>query len=299
LAAGLTLSLCGAFAGPDGGDAAADLPHNVQFELGKAEFAAGDSITIESIHGTSDAIAVGETYSVDGTYTLNSRDEAQLAFYATTIGPSGPTPVDSKQHLRIKKGTGSFHLVKTMREDGYLHVSFYPAGSGGSFGGVYFGQGNRVLRSWGSSSPAPASSLESTSGPNQALLEYLGNPVVPPAAMDARYTKDGLINAVQTAARNAGIKVKRVAVDDSEFPFVVDVICEGSDFVKLKEQIRKLDGYDYSGSIGNDVNHDGSDTCNAFNLVPYQAYPSGTSQQIYRRLWLRQQVFYDKLNGQK
>ena len=55
-------------------------------------------------------------------------------------------------------------------------------------------------------------------------------------------------------------------------------------------------GYEYNGSIGNDVNKDGSDTCNAFSLVPSRAYPAGTGQKIYRRLWLRQQVFYDKVN---
>lgn len=75
------------------------------------------------------------------------------------------------------------------------------------------------------------------------------------------------------------------------------VTCVGSDFAKLKEQLRKLDGYDYSGSIGNDVNRNGSDTCNVFSLVPYRAYPAGTAGQIYHRLGLRQQVFYDRIAG--
>jgi hypothetical protein len=273
--------------------AAADLSHIVQFELGKSDFASGDSITIQQVRGTSDVIKVGETYSVDGTYELASHNEADLAFYATSISASGPTPVDPLQHIRVKKGRGTFHLVKTMGEDGYLHVSFYPATSGGSFGGIYFGQGNRVLRSWASASPSAAS------GPNQALLEYLGNPVEPPANMDARYSKEGLTSAIQSAARNAGITVKKVEIDGSEFPFLVCVVCGGSDASKLKAQIKKMDGYEYSGCIGNDVNSVGSDTCNVFSIVPYAAYPEGTRQQIYRRLWLRQQVFYDRINGQK
>jgi len=271
-----------------------DLPHAVQFELGKSEFAPGDGITILQMRGTSEVIKVGETYSVDGTYELASHDGADLAFYATTIGASGPTPVDPQQHIKVKKGSGSFHLVKTMGQDGYLHVSFYPLESGSGFGGVYFGQRDRVLHAWSHSGSAV-----SLSGPNQALLEYLGNPVAPPVNMDVRYTKEGLTNAIQTAARNAGITVKKMAVDDSEFPFITGVFCAGSDATKLKEQIKKLDGYEYSGSVGNDANRDGSDTCNVFSLVPYKAYPEGTFEQIYHRLGLRQQVFYDQIKERK
>jgi hypothetical protein len=274
---------------------AGELPHAVKFELGKSEFAPGDSITILQVRGTSEVIKVGETYSVDGTYELASHDGADLAFYATTIGTSGPTPVDPQQHIKIKKGSGSFHLVKTMGEDSYLHVGYYPLESGSGFGGVYFGQGDRVLHDWSQSGSAPASAV----GPNRVLLEYLGQSVVPPANMEARYTKEGLTNAIQTAARNAGITIKNLAIDDGEFPFLVGVTCAGSDFAKLKEQLRKLDGYDYSGSIGNDVNRNGSDTCNVFSLVPYRAYPGGTAQPIYHRLGLRQQVFYDRIAGRR
>jgi hypothetical protein len=242
---------------------------------------------------------------VEGTYTLDSRDEADLAFYATAISASGPIPIDPKQHIRIQKGTGSFHLVKTMNEDGYLHVSFYLVPSGSSFGGVYFGQGDRVLRNKGSNlrdENINGSSPEkpvSTAGPNQVLFEYLGNPVEPPANMDAKYTRENLINAIQLAARNAGITVRKIVIDDSEYPFLVGVICGGSDSVKLKDQLRKLDGYAYNGCIGNDTNSDGSDTCNVFSNIPSRAYPPGTGQRIYHRTWLRQQAFYDRLNAQK
>jgi len=263
-----------------------DLSHAVQFELGDAQFAPGDSITIEQVHGTSDTIKVGGTYAVDGAYTLSSRDEADLALFTTTVSESGPTPVDPKQQVRIKKGAGSFHLVETMNADGYMHVSFY---SGNAFGGVYFGQGNRVLRNKSAFSPA------SLSGPNRVLLEYLGNPVEPPANMDARYTREGLTNAMLLAARHAGITLKKIAIDDSEYPFLAGVICGGSDFPKLKNQIKKMDGYEYNGSVGNDINSDGSDTCNAFSIVPYRVHPQEARQRIDHRLMLRYQVFYAKL----
>jgi hypothetical protein len=290
----LFVSVPYALAGTGALGASADLPHTVPFELGDAQFAPGDNITIQQIRGTSDTIAVGGTYSVEGTYTLGSRDEADLGFHATTSSTNF-TPIAPGQSMRIKNGTGSFHLVKTVNEDGYLHVSFY---SGNAFGGVYFGQGKWVLHNKEFRYPdqngldGSLGKTVSLSGPNQALLEYLGSPVEPPANMDARYTKEGLINTIQLAARNAGITLKNVAIDDSEYPFLVGVICGESDFSKLKDQIKPMDGYHYNGSVGND-------TCHAFSLVPFQANPREAGQHIAHRLMLRQQVFYDKLSAQE
>jgi len=280
--------------------AAADFSSVVPFELGEGEFFPGDSITIQRVTGTSPTISTGETYCVEGTYTLASKEAADLAFYATGASKV-PTPTDPSQHTRIAKGTGTFRLVKTMREEGYLHVSFYPVPSGSCFGGIYFGQGQWVLHNKGWSYLKPPSRSPdyvgrgnstggpvSLTGPNQALLEYLGDPVEPPADMNAAYSKEGLIKAVQTAARNADVSVQRVEVDDSEFPFLVGVICQEGDYSKLKEQFRKMDGYEYNGSVG-------SDTRNAFNLVPHRAFPSEVSQRISHRTTLREQIFYDKI----
>jgi len=169
----------------------ASFPHEVPFESGDAEFAPGDRITIEQIRGTRETIVPGETYSVEGTYTLASREEAELALFATTSNPN-PTPVDPRQTVRVRKGSGHFRLIKTVSDDGYLHVSFYPVPSGSDFGGIYFGQGKWVLhhKTWSStdgsfraSAPAGAgrSPADSLAGANRALLEYLGDPVEPPA----------------------------------------------------------------------------------------------------------------------
>jgi hypothetical protein len=263
---------------------APDLPFNVPFEVGYTKFTPGDNITIQQIRGTSETIAVGGTYSVDGTYTNTSCSETPLCFYVTAISGNGSSPVDPKQELTIKKGSGSFHLVETMNDDGYFHVCF-----GGN--NVYFGQGNRVY-----GRKFPASPL---TGPNKTLLEYLGNPVKPPANMDARYTKEGLAGAIRLAAQNAGIIVKKIAIDDSEFPYLVGVICGGSDASKLKAQIKRMDGYEYGGSVGNDRNSDGSDTCNTFSIVPHRSYPPDVTEQIYHRLMLRQQVFQSELSAQE
>jgi hypothetical protein len=281
--------------------AAADFSSVVPFELGEGEFFPGDSITIQRVSGTSPTIRTGETYCVEGTYTLASKEKADLALFATTVS-RGSTPTDPSQIMRIEKGTGTFRLVKTTREEGYLHVSFYPVSAGGSFGGIYFGQGKWVLqhKGWsyldtharspdyvttGSSTGGPVS----LTGPNQALLEYLGDPVAPPADMNAAYTKDGLIKAIQTAARKAGISVKKVEVDDSEYPFLVGVICKEGDYSKLTDQLRKMAAYEYNGGIS-------SHTCAAFNLVPYRAFPSAVGERISHRTGVREQVLYQKIS---
>jgi hypothetical protein len=279
---------------------AADFSFAVPFELGEGEFSPGDSITIQRVSGTSASIRTGETYCVEGTYTLTSKAEADLALFATTVG-TGSTPTDPSQTMRIEKGTGTFRLVKTMREEGYLHVSFYPVPGGNCFGGVYFGQDKWVLRhkGWsyldthahspdyvtsGNSTTAPAS----LTGPNQALLEYLGDPVAPPADMAPAYSKEGLIKAVQTAAQKAGISLKRVEIDDSEFPFLVGVICKEGDYPKLTDQLKKMDGYDYAGSVG-------GRTHTALNMVPYRVFPPALGERIGHRTGLRMQVLQNKL----
>ena len=294
----LALSLCASATSAATNEDARTFPALVQYELGEAEFAPGDNIDIRQVRGTRDTIALGETYCVEGMYRLGSKDEAELALFATT-SINASSPIDPKQTVRIKKGNGSFRLIKTMTEEGYLHISFYPLPSGSAFGGVYFGQGKGVLRQKGFSYLQPHDSVNdrtshgntvSLSGPNRAILEYLGDPVAPPSNMDPKYGKEGLVKAIQLAGRQAGITVKKVEVDDSEYPYLVGVFCEEADYPKLKEQIKKMDDYEESGSVGS---HD----CYTKNIVPRRAFPSETSQRITRRAILRLQIFFDRITA--
>jgi hypothetical protein len=278
----------------------------ISYELGDAEFAPGDSITIQKVSGPGRTIEVGQTYCVEGTYTLSSQEDADLALFATVTNPN-PTPIDPQQTVRVKKGTGSFRLTKTMTEEGYLHLTFYSLASGNGFGGVYFGQGKWVLRnkhfSYLNSSTRPNDFISSTSrvsagtqvsssGANRALFEYLGNPVAPPANMDPAYSREGLTQAMQLAARNAGIPLKKVEIEDSEFPFLVGVVCENKgDFAKLTDQIKKMESYEFSGTVD-------SHTCFVMNIVPWRAFPSPDAQQIRRRLTVRMEIFFYKINAQ-
>jgi hypothetical protein len=284
----------------------ADTNSGKSFYVGQSSFPAGDLIQITSVGRFPDRIVV------QGHYELVSADSAQLALYTTTKAAIS-VPTDQSQLMRISKGKGDFELSDPNLVPGWQHVTMYSVPGGRPFAGVYFGTKEEAAEeskmqldyhrraepelSAPAGLPPGSDRPDSASGPNQALLEYLQNPVEPPASLDARYTKEGLTKAIQLAAGKAGIKVKKVAIEDSEYPFLVGVICVGSDFGKLQAQIKKMDGYGYTGSIGNDRNSDGSDTCNVFTIVPYGAYPPGTERQIGHRLMLRQQVFYDKING--
>ena len=297
----LTRAVLGAFwllAGASShGGSAQDFPKSLKYELGDREFAPGDSIVIRELSGTSEEVQPGGVYCVSGDYTLSSQAEADLSFFATTTNRT-PTAIDAEQTMHVTKGTGTFRLVKKMTEPGYLHLTFYSQKASRGFGGVYFGQGEWVLHNKqfsytnaASSEGATAREVPLLSGPNAVLIEYLGNPVPPPPGMDAAYSKEGLMKAVQTAAANARVQLKRIDIDDSEFPFLVGAaFSKPGDKEKWGEQIGKLAGYVCSGGTS-------SDTCYALNIVPYPAFPSDAGQRIYRRLMLREAVLLEKTSA--
>jgi hypothetical protein len=112
--------------------------------------------------------------------------------------------------------------------------------------------------------------------------------------MPAAYTKDGLVNALQDAARNAGISLKKVEIESSEFPFLCGVVCENGemDFQKLKLQLKQMNDYEYGGCISGNNSY-------AFNLVPYRAFPPESGSRISHRMTLREQVFFDQIASRR
>jgi hypothetical protein len=289
---------------PAAGQASAELPYPVTFELGDADFAPGDSISIQSIQGSQPTIAVGQTYRVTGTYTLSSVPAATLALF-TTSRSTNSSPIDPQQTVRIQKGSGTFSLQKVMNEEGYLHLSFYPASGGSDLGGVYFGEGEWVLRNKGgthrrSSSGGADQKSASAGSPeapatlaaqNRVILQYLGEPAAPPATLDPAYTREGLDAAMRLAALKAGISLKRLEIDDSEFPCLIGIIFAQDDYAKLVEQIKKMPAYEEQGGVS-------SVKCHCFNITPWRVFPSEASQRISRRLTLREEMFYDRLSTQ-
>lgn len=118
---------------------AAPALREVPFTITSQQFEPGDSLVIQQVVATSPHLKVGDTVVVRGRYRLESRSEAMLGFFLTTNGPSDPTPVSPQQRATIAAGEGTFELQHVVPAEGRLHVSFYGAPSGASFGEVYFG----------------------------------------------------------------------------------------------------------------------------------------------------------------
>jgi len=142
--------------------------------------------------------------------------------------------------------------------------------------------------------PAPPKTdaqIKPVTGPNKVLFDYLGDPVAPPATLDAAYTKQGLTRGVQTAAQAAGISLVTLELDDSEFPCLVGVVCASrDDRQKLEDQISKMPGYNYNGGWG------GNDR-RAMNLVPVNAWPTEARRRIWHRIPLREQILGERISG--
>lgn len=127
---------------------ALELPHNVPFVGIQDVFkrnAIGDAIVITSVRGTAKTIAIGNTYRIDGAYTLGSQEQAKLAAYVTAKHANEPRGANKPilgQSIRISKGSGTFSVYLRVENEGCPHVSFYPVQQGQSFAGEYFGTGN-------------------------------------------------------------------------------------------------------------------------------------------------------------
>jgi len=121
----------------------------VPFVVGASRFGDGDRITITAVYGPTSRFTPGGAYWIDGTYTLASRDRASLLASVTARNAGdGRTSIARGQTMFVKRGSGTFTLKLPMPYDGWPHVSFYPAGGGEGFGGVYFGTGDSVLKHW-------------------------------------------------------------------------------------------------------------------------------------------------------
>jgi hypothetical protein len=134
----------------------------------------------------------------------------------------------------------------------------------------------------------PYSVINDHSNPNELLYRYLGDPVVPPAGLDPAYSPQGLSNAIVLAGKNAGIKVKVLFVDESEFPFLLVISFANGDWERLKAQLQKTNGYAYRGSVS-------SANWGIFNITPLRVIPAEVRSAAARRYPLRESVLFDEL----
>jgi hypothetical protein len=289
-------------------------PFVIQPELGASEFAPGDGIVIASLRGDREHLETGGNYMLDGSYTLASAENADLAWFATSHGPSGSTPVTDTEHIQIARGSGDFHLEKKLLGDGWLHVSFYV--NGRASGGIYFGEKGfkeSVLwkKSWSDFSEAQTGELkgQGTAGANSAkttepipanvaIMAYLGEPVPLPVAMDERFSPVNLKAAFISLSKKLGLKVVRLDIDESEFPYVIYGLLDGQcDHRALASAVRQLNGYGYGGSVSGSTPEGG--TYFAMNMIPVSQYPQGRSNECERRLMVRLQMFAEAAHSAK
>jgi hypothetical protein len=127
---------------------------------------------------------------------------------------------------------------------------------------------------------------------NSAIAAYLGAPVPVPVGLDHKYSPEEVSAVFRDLAETLGIKIDKLDVDTTEFPFVihgrVDSTAGASFFKKIESELRALPGYTYGGSVTGDT-RDGS-TYFALNITPSSAYPPGQAEAIGRRLTLRLQM---------
>lgn len=111
---------------------------SVPFSTSRAQFAAGDGITLETVLASSPRMKPGDTVVVRGRYALQSRTAAELMVSLTENAAGFRRVVSPSAHMTVSVGTGTFELAYQIQQPGALHVSFYPTETGSSFGGVYF-----------------------------------------------------------------------------------------------------------------------------------------------------------------
>ena len=282
--------------------------HIIQPELGASEFAPGDRIVITSLRGNREHLEPGGRYVVEGSYTLASADSADLAWFTTSRLPGG---TDSSP-TTCSSGSPEAPAIFAWKEpcattDGCMFPSMM---SMVIRRGIYFGEKgfeNTVLRKKGwsdfSNDPPATKSVEklvaarngaiTLSDPaNRAIMAYLGDPVAPPARLDPKYFPTNLLAAFTALSKKQGLRIERVAVDDSEFPFLVFGVLAGNhNFRELETGLRQMKDYDYCGSVVGSTDKGG--TYFSLNMIPSGQYPSGQAAACNRRLMVRLQMLAD------
>lgn len=266
-----------------------EFPYVIATEVGASEFGPGDGIVITSLKGDREHLEPGGSYIIEGTYTLSSADEADLAFFLTSRGLAGSTPVSNEEHVFVSRGSGKFSLKKTLLGDGWPHLTFYVRER--PHGGVYFGEKGKestLLRkkSWSDFAQPPGTSTwGSATEANRAIMAYLGEPVQSPAGLDPKYSASSVLTAFKKAVKIGGFEIRSLAVDETEFPFLVYGLMAGKhEYPEIEKAVTKVKGYVYGGSV---VGNDEKATYFAFNITPSQQYPSAQAESCHRRLMIR------------
>lgn len=129
-----------------------------------------------------------------------------------------------------------------------------------------------------------------TATSNRAIMTYLGEPILPPAGTDPKYSASVVLASFKSLCESRGIRIEQLGVDATEFPFVLHgVLANGSDFFQhIDAELKTIPGYAYGGS-STGRSKDGR-MYFSLNITPSSAYPRELSEAIDRRLMLRLQM---------
>jgi len=131
--------------------------------------------------------------------------------------------------------------------------------------------------------------VPSNSRANSAILGYLGEPVAAPQDLDVKYSAEGLASTFRALCERYGVKIEKLGVDTSEFPYVIHGIVENRRvFDKIGEDLRAIPGYSYSGSVTGRANNDA--TFFSLSMTPHRTLPREHQEAVSRRLMLRLQM---------
>jgi hypothetical protein len=141
-------------------------------------------------------------------------------------------------------------------------------------------------KGWGKNASDPGSNLS-----NHAIVSYLGDPVPPPSGLDTIYSPENLMAAFTTLMRKQGVTIQKLAVDSSEFPFLVYGVLAGNYDYHRFDDLNLVKGYVYGGSVTK--YYDKGDTCFSLNMIPSDQYPHGQDAACSRRLMIRLEMLRD------
>lgn len=246
-------------------------------------FQNSDRIDLEEITGTAPDFRVGGTYRAKGVCHQSTLSNAVLYLGNTSDGQGAITPApDSTNSLPVTPGDTPFDFTFTLHHPGRLHVSIYDLDNHNPRDNVYAGL---VL------GPVIAAGSEGSSAKgNAAILAYLGQPVPAPAGLDERFSAKSLLAAFTELCKTSGYTIKKLAVDDSEFPFLIYGRVAGKkDIDGFSKELGPMKPYVYGGSVNGSIGT-GDETYFSLNMTPSDRFPADAAQTCSRRLMIRMQM---------
>lgn len=135
-----------------------------------------------------------------------------------------------------------------------------------------------------------------TAGGPRSLVEgvVLGPPVALPPGVDPKYAAEALKTAFAAAVEKAGLDIVELAVDESEFPFLLyGAIGSRGGVLDLKAIMARMPGYRYVGSV---TSRNLGYVAFALDVTPGEQYPAGQAQAIQATIRERRREIVRRLD---